>query len=88
MQNYPYLLEHFTHTPPLRFEGIILRDLIDHEYTTNERLIEQIWGDREDGGPLCPKVAIGVYICRLRKKLHPWWGIKRHYSREIYLTEN
>ncbi len=86
--NYPYLLSHFTAVPPTPPERIILRELIDHEYTNNERLIDQLYGDREDGGPLCAVRCIDQYLFHLRRKLIPGWSIRRHYRREIYLEEN
>jgi DNA-binding response OmpR family regulator len=36
-----------------------------------EQLIEQLWGDREDGGPDYVLRALSVYFTRLRQKLNP-----------------
>lgn len=36
---------------------------------STERLVEHIWGDREDGGPLAADRCLQVYITRLRHLL-------------------
>lgn len=56
--------------------GIVLRELVVAGHITQERMIDQIWGQDEDGGPQWAEKAVMGLIYDLRRRLHPKWKIK------------
>lgn len=44
-------------------------------------IIEALWGDDEDGGPLCAENAVRVYVWKLNKKLRPLgWQVRGRHT--------
>ena len=60
--------------------GKILRELIDNEVVSVHRLIDQLYGQDPDGGPLTADNIVHLNIFRIRKCLWPGWQIKNLYS--------
>ena len=56
-------------------EKIILRHLIDRGQITLGTAISLLWGDREDGGPLCADRHVRILMWRIREGLRPGWCI-------------
>ena len=55
---------------------IILRDIIDMDgQATKDRLIDQLYGHREDGGPLWADLVLANRLHYLRKSLRPEFKI-------------
>ena len=55
----------------------ILRHLIDSPgYVRTHELVQAIYCDREDGGPLCANDNIRIYISHLKKSLKPGFCIE------------
>lgn len=64
------------HLPPKA--RIVLRDLIDCGACTEKRLIDQLWGHLEDGGPETANRLLRLYIFYIRRVLYPNWQIINH----------
>ena len=44
-----------------------------------EELIDALWGDDENGGPLCANNTLNVHVYKLNKKLRPFgWRIRKY----------
>ena len=65
--------------PRCRFlpaERRLLRVLVDAGIpVSNTKLVDHMWGDREDGGPLNAVRMLSLYAHRIRKKLLPGYAI-------------
>lgn len=62
-----------------RNEARIVEALVqaNHRLTSIEVLIEKVWGDCPDGGPLSADLGIRTHICHARKKLEKaGWTIR------------
>ena len=62
-----------------RNEARIVEALVqaNHRLTSIEVLIEKVWGDCPDGGPLSADRGIRTHICHARKKLEKaGWTIR------------
>lgn len=49
--------------------GTMIGNLAKGAIVSTNDLIDSVYGDREDGGPLCANKSIHTKICHLRKKL-------------------
>jgi len=62
--------------PGLRLQAcIVLRELIDRPCVTTDRIIDQLWGGRCDGGPISAHSLVRVLISHVRKALKPGWHV-------------
>ncbi|MGC4407545.1 helix-turn-helix domain-containing protein [Rhizobium rosettiformans] len=62
-----------------RNEMLIVEALVqaNHRLTSIGVLIEKVWGDCPDGGPLSAPIAVRGHICTARKKLEKaGWTIR------------
>jgi DNA-binding response OmpR family regulator len=62
-----------------RKEALVVEALVDanHRLTSLDVLIEKVWGDCPDGGPLTARDGIRTLVCHLRKKLEKvGWTIR------------
>ena len=50
--------------------------LMDRPHASTVQLVDALYGDRDDGGPEYASRCVYVWICFLRRKLAPPWGIK------------
>lgn len=55
---------------------IVLRELIERNVVPAERLIDQIWGRDEDGGPLDARKRVMKLVYHLRAELKDEWWIR------------
>jgi hypothetical protein len=55
-------------------EDRLLEVLVDHfgEWLSRDRLVEVIFSNRSDGGPLWAESSIATRLCRLRKRIAPY----------------
>lgn len=87
------LLEDVADLPPVcwpknaRCDRIILRSLIDAQgWVSRSRLVDAIWGDREDGGPENTRNILDVRVCYLRRQLRPGFHIESDHNHHLRLA--
>lgn len=61
-----------------RLPARLLRDLIDQGSCSTDRMIDQLWGHDEGGGPLNAARLVRQYIHEIRRALRPGWRIINH----------
>ena len=82
----PVLLSDVTTIYLIPSEQIVLREFMDRPYASTVQLVDALYGDRADGGPEYASRCVYVWICLLRGKLVPPWGIesvKRRFGYEL-----
>ncbi len=55
---------------------------------SKDEVIDRLWGDREDGGPLCALRNLDVHVFRLKKHLRSApipWKLITHFSMGLQL---
>ncbi len=67
-------------------QAVILRELIDNDRAFIERLINCVWGQDADGGPLCAQRIIHLHVSHLRKRLRPGWRIRNVHGQAYELV--
>lgn len=65
------LLSDVVTIPLTESEAIILREIIDRGRVHLFKLVDALYGHKEDGGPYHPKKVIGLHIESIRRKLKP-----------------
>jgi len=80
-------LNQITTRTPTRLEAVILRDLLENQTCSYERLKDQLWPiNRIEDPPLFMESEIRVFISRVKAKLNPEWRIIKMRDKEYALV--